>query len=304
MYGWGADTSGFKNPGAYKFDSAKAPYLEDFEKQAKAKGSKRTYNKIKEPILNLVDPKGKTLTTQATNVIIWGQDGTRSYQDWPAEIFDRLPLFFQTLGQYRPDLEMLLSVIGDAAFPDNWPLQVAPFGKGPALDDYLKALKPEGAGGPGMRESYELWAYFMHEHVATPNATKPFMMLYADEKFYDEINPAQVKKYIGDTIAEPIPSEKIWKGLAQKNNLYVFKKAYPRMDDKIREQWNSVLEPGHLVPIDKKERAVDVAMGIVAETWGKFSDFEKNLEARQDEQGIGIVMDSLRAASIKTGGKK
>ena len=33
---------------------------------------------------------------------------------WPFEIFDRLPLLFNTLSQYREDLEICFAAIGDA----------------------------------------------------------------------------------------------------------------------------------------------------------------------------------------------
>ena len=42
---------------------------------------------------------------------------TGSMQTWPAEIFDRLPLLYNTLAQYRPDLEVL--------FVPRLPAQVA-----------------------------------------------------------------------------------------------------------------------------------------------------------------------------------
>ncbi|MDO8628299.1 MAG: hypothetical protein Q7R56_00925, partial [Nanoarchaeota archaeon] len=101
MYSWGDDTSVWKNPGKYAYDEAKKPYLEKLAKEA---DSERIYTKKKEPNLALVDPKGKTLTSQSKNPIIVCVDGTGSMQKWPAEIFDRLPLLYQTLSQYRDDV--------------------------------------------------------------------------------------------------------------------------------------------------------------------------------------------------------
>src|SRR3989338_5924965 len=193
MYSWGDDTSTWKNPGAYDYGSARKPYLEDLAKDAADKGP-RSYALKSSPNLALVDPKGKTIKTESEDVIVVAVDGTGSMQTWPAEIFDRLPLLYQTLSKYRPDTELSFSVIGDAA-ADNWPVQITNFGKGPTLDDYLKAVKAEGGGGPGIRESYELWAYAIDKKVTTPKATSPFLIIMGDEKFYDPIKPEQVKHY-------------------------------------------------------------------------------------------------------------
>ena len=39
---------------------------------------------------------------------------TGSMANWPFEIFDRLPLLYNTLSQYREDLEICFAAIGDA----------------------------------------------------------------------------------------------------------------------------------------------------------------------------------------------
>ncbi|MBI2666263.1 hypothetical protein HYX13_01490 [Candidatus Woesearchaeota archaeon] len=294
MYSWGSDdTAGWKNPGGYKYDEAKAPYLEDLAKKAEKEGP-RTYLKKREPDMKQVDPKGKTISTQSKNPIIFGIDGTGSMQKWPAEFFDRAPLLYQTLSQYRDDVEISFSVIGDA-IADDFPLQVADFDKGVALDAKLKALHGEGRGGPGIRESYELFAYFMLEHAETPKAEKPFLFILGDEKFYDAVNPAQVEKYIGDKPQE-MSSIKVWQELAKRYDIRLLHKEYPGRDEEVLTQWREAIGTQNIVPIYDSLRVVDVAMGLVAKSWGHFDDFEKNLGARQDEEGVSTVMQSVRAA--------
>jgi|SRR3989338_308650 len=294
MYSWGKDdTAGWKNPGGYKYDEAKAPYLEDLAKKAEKEGP-RTYSKKKEPNMKLVDPKGKTISTQSKNPLIFGIDGTGSTQKWPAEFFDRAPLLYQTLSQYRDDVEIAFSVIGDAV-ADDFPLQVADFDKGVGLNAKLKALHGEGRGGPGIRESYELFAYFMLEHAKTPNAEKPFLFILGDEKFYDAVNPAQVKKYISDEMQE-MSSLKVWQELSKKYDVRLLHKEYPGRDEEVLSQWREAIGAQNIVPIYDSLRVVDVAMGLVAKSWGHFDDFEKNLGARQDSQNKSVVMESLRVA--------
>lgn len=303
MYGWGDDTSTWNKPGAYKYSSAKAPYLDGLKKEAEAKGPK-VYLEKKSPKLELVDPKGKELTTDSENPIIVLIDGTGSMQKRPAEIFDRSSLFYQTLSQYRSDVEMSFSVLGDAN-SDNWPVQIGKFEKGVALDDILKGLHAEGCGGPGIRESYELWAYFMNEHVKTPKAVSPFMFIMGDEKFYEKIDPAQVKHYLGDKLQGPVDAMKVWQSLTQKFDIYLLKKEYPGREEEICEQWREAIGEQKIIPVEYDERVVDVAMGLVAKKWGNYSDFKLNLSARQDSKAQESVMASLKVApGVKVGEMK
>lgn len=294
MYSWGDDTASWKNPGKYDFGSARRAYLDGLKKEADDKGP-RTYSTKKGPKMDLVNPKGKELITESENPIVIAVDGTGSMQTWPAEIFDRLPLLYQTLSKYKADTEISFSVIGDAT-SDQWPVQVGAFGKGPALDDVLKALHPEGGGGGGIRESYELFAYFMHEHAKTPKATSPFMIIMGDEKFYETVNPDQVKHYLGDKMQDVADSKDIWKALAQRFDIYVLRKQYAGHDKEIVAQWAEAIGEQKIIPLYDPTRVVDVAMGLVAKRWGQFGDFKKSLGARQDSDGIEKVMSSLRAA--------
>ncbi|MDO8628794.1 MAG: hypothetical protein Q7R56_03495, partial [Nanoarchaeota archaeon] len=194
------------------------------------------------------------------------------------------------------DVELSFAVIGDS-MTDNWPVQIGNFGKGPTLDAVLKGLKPEGGGGPGIRENYELFAHYIHEHTELPNATKPFMFIMGDEMFYDDIDPKKVKQYLGDTLQAPIRSMSIWRDLSERFDMYLLRKALPGYDEKVEKQWAEALgEQQRIIPIEDPMRVVDTAMGIVAKSWGHFSNFEKNLSARQDSKGKATVMKSLRAA--------
>ncbi len=295
MYGWGPeDVKTWKKPKGYDYGSAEAPYLKKLKEEADEKGP-RSYLVKSKPKLELVNPLGKNLYTESENPVIIAVDGTGSMQTWPKEIHDRIPLMYQTLSKYKSDFELSLSVIGDA-ISDSWALQVSDFGKGPTLDDYVNALYPEGAGGPGIRESYELFAYFMNNHVQTPKAVSPFMLIMGDEMFYDKIEPAQVKHYTGDGLQEKIDSIDVWKQLAQKYDIYLLRKAYPGHDDKILDQWGKAIGEQKIIPLYDPLRVVDVAMGLIAKKWGKYSDFGKNLSSRQDEKGIAVVEASLRLA--------
>ncbi len=303
MYSWGDDTSTWKSPGAYDYGEAKKPYLESLAKEAKNEGS-RVYSTKKGPNLELVDPKGKTLHSDSKDVVLWMIDGTGSMQKWPAEFFDRAPLIYQTLSTQRAEVDLSFSVIGDARW-DKWPVQIGNLERGLALDTQLKALHAEGAGGPGNRESYELWAYFAKEHVSMPNAISPTIILMGDEKFYENINPADVHKIFGDTIQGPIDSLGVWRSLAEKFDIYLLHKEYASNDAEVVGQWKEALGDQKVVPVYDPQRVVDQGLAILATKWGFSEDFEKNIAARQDGKTVKAVMESLRAVSIPSvGGEK
>jgi len=297
MYGWGGSTSDWKKPGKYGFDSARSPYLDKLAKDASAKGP-RTYTRRDEPDMKLVDAKGKTISTDSENPLVVAVDVTGSMSSWPAEIFDRLPLLYQTLSQYKPDLEICFAAIGDAN-SDRFPLQVNDFAKGVGLEDKLKALCPEGGGGGQISESYELFGYYMLEHCNMPKAKSPFLLVYGDEKFYNEVKPEQVSHYIGDTLQAPLNSADVWKKLQQKFNVYFLQKRYGDENDSItdaavKQHWANALGKQNIIDLPSCDRAVDVAMGLVAKQWGEFKDFKENLSARQDEDEAKTVYSSLR----------
>ncbi|MFW5746062.1 MAG: hypothetical protein ACOCWQ_00750, partial [Nanoarchaeota archaeon] len=191
MYSWGNDTSTWRGPGRYNFDSARRGYLDDLAQSAAAKGP-RSYTAPPGPDLGLVDPHGKRIHSDKKNPVIVAVDVTGSMAAWPGEIFDRLPLLYQTLSQYRDDVEISFCAIGDAN-SDRYPLQINEFASGVALEDHLKALYPEGGGGGQSRESYELFGYHVLQNAQTPNATSPFLIMFGDEGFYDTVDPDQAE---------------------------------------------------------------------------------------------------------------
>jgi (2Fe-2S) ferredoxin len=295
MYGWGDDMSDWKDPVAYKFegsDKAKA------DRAAAAKASAdmggRTYLKKTAPAEDVTTAKKTIYTSSATPVVV-AVDVTGSMQHWPAEIFDRLPLLYQTLSQYREEVEVSFIAIGDA-HSDRHPLQVTDFRKGIGLEETLNALYGEGGGGGQARESYELLAYQLLYRCRCPEAVKPLLILYGDEGFYEQIDPAQVRRLIGDDLKEPVDARAAWRAVAEAWNVWHLRKAYHGHQEKqILAQWQDVLGPERVIPLDDEKRAVDLALGIIARQWGRLDDFEKNLAARQDAAVVARVADRVKA---------
>jgi len=298
-YSWVEPKSGYKNPDAYDFGDAKKDYLEKLASEAAEMGP-REYSTKNQPDFGLVSPIGKQLYTAAKNVLLFGLDGTRSMQTAPAEFFDRAPLIYQTLIKYRDDIDISFSVIGDARF-DKWPAQVNSFGRGVTLDTHLKALKAEGAGGPGIRESYELWGHYILNNCQTPNCEKPFLFLIGDELFYPNVVPAEAKKFLGMDMFGPVGSDIVWKGLCEKYDFFHLRKPYadPVRDAEIQAGWEAAVGPDRVIPVKDLTRFVDVALGIVAKRWGQKSDFHQNMLSRQNSQTAAEVWKSVKLVDIE-----
>ena len=299
MYGWSPDDKAeWKNPDAYSFKEAKKPYLEAVASDAKAKGvldeSSRIYQSKKTPNLDLVDPKKVNLTTASQNPVYFLIDGTGSMQDWPAQIFDRLPLVYSTLVNYRTDVEIGFGVVGDAKY-DNWPVQLSPFGKGVTLEDYLKGLKAEGGGGPGHRESYELAAYALNQKATMPNATSPILVLMGDEAFYQTISKVEITKFLGLPTQLDVAAKDMWLSLTSKFDTYLVKKSHAS-DNIIVPEWQAAIGAQKIIYCTDPERVVDHALGAIAKRWGELGDFQNNLSARQDKSKVLEVLASLKAA--------
>src|SRR5215213_7670103 len=113
MYSWGDDTSDWAKPGSYHYDAGTAAAREAARRAVAARGG-RSYAKADRPDTQRTDPT-KHISTDSTTPVIVAVDVTGSMQRWPFEIFDRLPLLYQTLSQYRPDLELSFIAVGDGA---------------------------------------------------------------------------------------------------------------------------------------------------------------------------------------------
>lgn len=299
MYCWGDDMTDWAAPDAYAFKGTAAAKAARAEaaKESKAKGG-RTYEKRSAPLLDLTTPR-KTLRTKSTNPIVVAVDVTGSMQRWPFEIFDRLPLLYQTLSQYREDVEVSFVALGDAT-SDRFPLQVTDFRRGLPLEETLGALYGEGGGGGGARESYELLAYQLLYRCQAPEATRPFLILYGDEGFYPTLEPALAKAMWGDVIDEPLDSRRLWQGVAEAWNVFHLRKPYGgHQEASIHAQWAEALGEERIVLLDDVQRAVDVALGIVARQWGHFGDFEQNLAARQAPDVVARVADRVERVVLR-----
>jgi len=295
MYSWGDDTSDWAKPGTYAYSPAAKKARDEDEKKAKAHGP-RTYAARSGPNEQLTSPKKRVSSYSRTPLII-GVDVTGSMQRWPVEIFDRLPLLYQTLSQYKDDLEICFVAIGDARC-DRWPLQATQFAKGFDLETHLKALHGEGGGGD-LPESYGVFAYWVQNHVSVPNAERPFLIVFGDAPMHAQVLEGEARHVLGDELAQPADSIAVWRNVCRTWNTWFLRRPGGTRGDDVDEQWGQAIGAQQVVHMDDEQRAVDYAMGLIARSWGHFDDFKINMTARQDDRKVGEIerrVSALEAA--------
>jgi hypothetical protein len=298
MYTWDEDTSGWYGAATYRYGATGA----DKRGAAAARASKhgpRTYEAKGGPNEKIVDPR-KHISTGSQNPLIIAVDVTGSMASWPFEIFDRLPLLYNTLSQYRPDLEICFAAIGDAAV-DRWPLQVTTFASGFDLEQLLGSLYGEGQGGDAP-ESYGLFAHWVDTHVTIPKASEtPFLIVFGDVTMHPKIPRQQIARYLGDDVRRDVDAVDVWQQIAKTWNTWFLRRPTGRQGDAVDKQWGEAIGAQKVFRIEDEQRAVDYAMGLIARAWGNFGDFQDNMRARQTEDKVKEVSKPIEMMCPRCG---
>ena len=72
----------------------------------------------------------------------------------------------------------------------------------------------------------------------------------------------------------------------------------PSHDREIQAQWESVLGEERIVRLDDEQRAVDLALGLIARSWGHYDDFQTNMAARQSDGAVEAL--DARLGEVET----
>jgi hypothetical protein len=152
-------------------------------------------------------------------------DVTGSMGHVPRTLQTKLPELFGLLLRkgYATDPQIMFGAVGDATC-DRVPLQVGQFESDNRMDDDLAHIVLEGGGGGQRTESYELAMYFMARHTSLDcverRGRRGYLFLIGDELPYAAVKPKEVRKVIGDELAEPIPVAAIVAELRRKFEVY------------------------------------------------------------------------------------
>ncbi|MCB0197076.1 MAG: zinc ribbon domain-containing protein [Anaerolineae bacterium] len=299
MYSWDEDTSSWYGDAAYRYSPTGSTTRKEAAERAKASGP-RTYDRKQGPNEKIIDPS-KHIRSESTNPLIVAVDVTGSMANWPFEIFDRLPLLFNTLSQYREDLEISFVAIGDAGC-DRWPLQTTTFAGGYDLEQLLGSLYGEGGGGDAP-ESYGLFAHWVNTHVSVPKAgDTPFMIVFGDAPMHPTTPRKQISHLLGDQMGRDVDSIKAWQRVAQNWNVWFLRRPTGRPGDAVDKQWGQAITEQKIFHIQDEQRAVDYAMGLIARAWGHFGDFQDNMRARQSEDKVTEISEPIEVKCPRCGG--
>lgn len=299
MYSWDEDTSAWYGSGSYAYGSGGSDVRKAAAERARSFGP-RTYESRSGPNEKVVDPS-KRIRSESKNPLVIAVDVTGSMASWPFEIFDRLPLLYNTLAQYREDLEICFAAIGDASC-DRWPLQVTTFARGFDLEQLLGSLYGEGAGGDAP-ESYGLFAHWVNTHVEVPNAEDPpFLIVFGDITMHPKVPADQVKRLLGDNTRRDVDALGAWQEVSKRWNTWFLRRPSGKRGDEVDQQWAKAVGPKKIFPIGDEQRAVDYAMGLVARAWGHFGDFQNNMRARQSEDKVVSVSKPIEMICPRCGG--
>jgi len=299
MYSWDEDTTSWYGKKGYKYGAAGADRRRAASKRAKAHGP-RTYKGKRGPQEKVIDPK-KSIATNTRNPLIIAVDVTGSMSSWPAEIFDRLPLLYNTLVQYRPDLEVCFAAIGDA-YCDQWPLQVTTFASGFDLEQLLGSIYGEGRGGDAP-ESYGLFAHWVNTHVTIPGdlEDQPFLIVYGDITMHEKVQRSAIKNLLGGK-NKTVDAIEAWQKVSKTWNTWFLRRRGGSRGDQVDKQWGRAIGEQKILPIEDEPRAVDYAMGLIARSWGHFDDFKKNMRARQPEKAVDKLAKPIAMMCPACGG--
>lgn len=295
MYSWGDGMDDWARPDAYRFAEARKEARAAYARAADSRGG-RTYQSKRAP--GPLADATKRIRSHSPNPVIVAIDVTGSMAGWPFELFDRLPLFYQTLSQYRPDVEVAYAAIGDAAC-DRFPLQVTDFAKGYDLEERVAALYGEGGGGDAP-EDYQLFAHYVSSRVDIPEVAddrdeRPFLLVFGDAGFHARVLPDQVRRVIGAELDQALDGVSVWREVAARWDTWFLRRPTGGPGDEVHRQWAEAIGEQKIVYVDDELRGMDYAMGIVARAWGHFGDFEANIRARQDEGKVAAVVNSVLA---------
>jgi hypothetical protein len=214
-----------------------------------------------------LDPKNKTLKSNAKNPIMIMLDVTGSNIDLARLFYDKAPMFYGQIEQqgYLKDFELVICAVGDA-YSDDYSLQVGSFAKGKDIDPWIEKLVLEGGGGGQHCESYELAACYLLKKTEFANGAKPIVFFIADEAPYSRVDSRQAQSNLGVSYGET--TKHLFNELREKfgENVFVLLNKYSGDDfvDSITAAWQNIMAPEHVIKINEGKSVVDLMLGIIA----------------------------------------
>ncbi len=198
-------------------------------------------------------------------------DVTGSMGNVPRTLQSKLPGLLGLLMRkgYVEHPQILFGAVGDATC-DRAPLQIGQFESDNRMDDDLGRILLEGGGGGQMRESYELAMYFMARHTEmdclAKRGRRGYLFMIGDELAYPTVKAREIRKIIGDEVAEDIDLPVIIEELKRRYDVYFIipEGAYHSADSRLTEFWRAHLGQNiiHLDDLDAVCETIALTVGL------------------------------------------
>lgn len=249
-------------------------------------------------------PEAKhSLKSTAANVMIVVVDTTISMKLWLDEIYKRLPTLYIEACQYlgTEDLEILFIVHGDVR-TDNFPVQVARFGRGIELDQIISSFYRKCGGGGQGDESQEVVAYYLLKQVDTTTAQNVYTYFITDEAACDVVDPDAIKQHLGLPFdSELTQTTEVFAGLQRRGKVFTVlcETNNPDYDsDKIKRRWEANVGKNNIMPLSDARRVVDAILFSIAKLTGQAAQFTQNFVTRQQgsqytNQNLATIQKSV-----------
>ena len=164
----------------------------------------------------------ESVTTDVESPLVIACDVTGSMGEWPAVIFSKLPYLDLEGKEYLGEnMGISFAAVGDNRASDKYPLQVRPFVSGKELETELKKLVIEGGGGGGMKEGYDLAAYYYAHCVKMKKAIRPIFIFIGDEGLYDTLSKEDINEWTNESAERRVEVDQIFAELKKKFSVYL-----------------------------------------------------------------------------------
>lgn len=230
-------------------------------------------------------------------------DVTGSMGTIPIALQKKLPTLMNTLNarKYVKDPQVFFGAVGDA-ISDRGSLQVGQFESGIETDDDLGRMWLEKGGGGSMQESYQNAVYFAARHTSCDcfekRAKKGYLFLIGDEMAYDHVNPAEIKRLIGDDLQETLSTADIIKEAQARWHVFFIipQGASYSNDPRLLNYWTKLVGSENILRLDNNDgvcETITMAIGLCEGT--------VNLDTAKDDMrtaGSNATLVNAAAAAL------
>lgn len=289
--------------GGWDYDYSEAALKKsgkEYGEEAKKEGVVREYKGVE--LKGLPPPVGREIGTDSPTPLVIAVDVTGSMGQWPKVIFEKLPVLYNEVKIYLPEAEVSFVAVGDANV-DRFPLQVCDFRKGKDLEECINSLCPEGGGGAGTKESYELAAYYYARHAKLKKGARALFVFCGDEGFYETLKVDMLRRMTGDAPPADLDARTVFSDLAAKFSVYNLRVPYGNesKDQEIQQQWEGILGKQMVLRLEDPRRIVDAIIGLAAVEVQDADGFSKRLGLRQTPEQVEQVLKTLHPLLARKG---